>query len=48
MSKEIEKITDEQMLAYLIKESGRTKEEFAEEIKERFWFEESLKAFLAS
>lgn len=47
MSKEITNITDEQMLAYMVKESGKTKEEMAEEIKERFWFEESLLAFLA-
>lgn len=46
MSKQIENITDEQMLAYLVKESGKSKEEVAEEIKERFWFIESLKAFL--
>jgi hypothetical protein len=48
MSKEITKVTDEQMLAYMVRESGKTKEEMADEIKERFWFEESLVAFLSN
>jgi len=46
MSKEIENITDEQMLAYFIRESGKTKQEVADEIRERFWFVEALESFL--
>ena len=42
----IDKVSDEEMLGYLIKEIGKTKDEIATEIRERFWACEDLTRYL--
>jgi len=42
----IEEVSDVELLRYLIKENGKTKEELATEIRERFWAREDLTAYL--
>lgn len=41
----IESVSDVDMLKYLIKENGKTKEEIATEIRERFWTYKELQHF---
>lgn len=42
-----ENISDADMLKYLVKEIGKTKEELVTEIKERFWCNADFQTFLA-
>jgi CRISPR/Cas system-associated protein Cas10 (large subunit of type III CRISPR-Cas system) len=40
------KVEDVDMLKYLIKESGKTKEEIEDEIKDRFWSQQGFIDFI--
>jgi len=42
----ITNVSDSDMLKYLIKECGKTKDEWANEIKERFWTNIDLTNYL--
>ena len=42
----ITNVSDSDMLRYLIKECGKTKDEWANEIKERFWTNVDLTSYL--
>lgn len=42
----IDTVSDAEMLGYLIKEVGKTKDELATEIRERFWARADLTAYL--
>jgi hypothetical protein len=42
----IDTVSDAEMLGYLIKEVGKTKDELSTEIRERFWARADLTAYL--